>query len=125
METIDEKIYGLKELKKKWNDKYTELLEHMKSYIGGNDAEYIAEFQKKLDAISDVLKAIGKEYHQEVEKVADDITKNYKDNPIIQKMVEGVKSDIDDNWNFYHGDREARLKDLADVVDMFDKLQKI
>lgn len=110
METIDEKIWGLEELKKKWNDKYIELFEHTKSYVGSNDAEYVSEFQKKLDAISDELKAIGKEYHQEVEKVADIITTDYKDNPIIQKMMEGVKSDVDDNLDYLSWKQGGEVK---------------
>jgi uncharacterized coiled-coil DUF342 family protein len=101
MKNLDEEIGQLEELKKAWNEKYSELLKFVKTYKGGSDDEYIAEFQKKLNAISDELKAIGKEYHQEVEKVADDITSEYKDNPIIQNLVEGVKSDVDDNWHIY------------------------
>jgi len=35
--------------------------------------------------------------------------------------MDGFKSDVDNNWNLYHGNREARLKDLAENIDMFDK----
>lgn len=122
MKNLDEQICQLEELKKAWNEKYSELLGFVKTYKGNSDEEYIAEFQKKLSAISDELRAIGKEYHQEVEKVADDITSGYKDNPIIQNLVEGVKSDVDDNWNVYHGNREVRLKDLSEIIDLFDKM---
>ena len=122
MKNLDEQIGKLEELKKAWNEKYSELLKFVKTYKGGSDDEYIAEFQKKLNAISDELKAIGKEYHQEVEKVADDITSEYKDNPIIQNLVEGVKSDVDDNWHIYKGNREERLKDLSEIIDLFDKM---
>lgn len=122
MKNLDEQIGQLEELKKAWNEKYSELLKFVKTYKGGSDDEYIAEFQKKLNAISDEMKAIGKEYHQEVEKVADDITSEYKDNPIIQNLVEGVKSDVDDNWHIYKGNREERLKDLSEIIDLFDKM---
>lgn len=124
MKNLDEQIFQLEELKKAWNEKYSELLKFVKTYKGSSDEEYIAEFQKKLNAISDELKAIGKKYHQEVEKVADDITSEYKDNPIIQNLVEGVKSDVDDNWHVYKGNREERLKDLSEIIDLFDKMSK-
>ena len=123
MESIENKIKGLEGLKEKWNEKYSELLDYVKSYVGSNDVEYMAEFQRKLNIISDELKAIGKEYHHEVESVADDIITDYKDNPIIQNLVEGVKSDVDDNWNVYHGNRETRLRDLADVIALFNNMQ--
>lgn len=124
MKNLEVQIRQLQEQKKAWNDKYSELLEYVKTYKGSSDEKYIVEFQEKLNAISDELRAIGKKYHQEVEKVADDIASDYKDNPIIQKMVEGVKSDIDYNWNAYHGNREARLKDLSEIIDIFDKWSK-
>ncbi len=123
MESIENKIKGLEGLKEKWNEKYSELLDYVKNYVGSNDVEYMAEFQRKINTISDELKAIGKEYHHEVERVVDDIITDYKDNPIIQNLVEGVKSDVDDNWNVYHGNREARLRDLAEVIAIFDKMQ--
>ena len=123
VENIENKIKGLESLKEKWNEKYSELLDHVKSYVGCNDAEYVEEFQRKLNTISDELREIGKEYHHEVEIVADGIITDYKDNPIIQNLVEGVKSDVDDNWNVYHGNREARLRDLAEVIAIFDKMQ--
>ena len=123
MESIENKIKGLEGLKKKWNEKYSELLDYVKNYVGSNDVEYMAEFQRKLNTISDELKAIGKEYHHEVERVVDDIITDYKDNPIIQNLVEGVKSDVDDNWNVYHGNRETRLRDLAEVIALFDNMQ--
>lgn len=122
MKNLEEQICQLEELKKAWNEKYSELLKFVKTYKGSSDKEYIAEFQKKLNAISADLRAIGKEYHQEVEKVADDIASDYKDNPIIQNLVEGVKSDVDDNWHVYHGNREERLKDLSEIIDLFDKM---
>lgn len=124
MKNLEEQIRQLEEQKKTWNEKYSELLEYVKTYKGSSDEKYIAEFQEKLNAISDELRSIGKKYHQEVEKVADDISSGYKDNPIIQKMVEGVKSDVDYNWNVYHGNREARLKDLSEIIDLFDKWSK-
>ena len=124
MKNLNEQICQLEELKKAWNEKYSELLGFVKTYKGNSDEEYIAEFQKKLSAISDELRAIGKEYNQEVEKVADDITSGYKDNPIIQNLVEGVKSDVDDNWHVYKGNREERLKDLSEIIDLFDKMSK-
>ncbi len=124
MKNLEEQISPLEELKKAWNEKYSELLGFVKTYKGSSDEEYITEFQKKLNAISDELKAIGKKYHQEVEKVADDITSEYKDNPIIQNLVEGVKSDVDDNWHVYKGNREERLKDLSEIIDLFDKMSK-
>lgn len=123
MESIENKIKGLEGLKEKWNEKYSELLDYVKNYVGSNDVEYMAEFQRKLNTISDELKAIGKEYHHEVERVVDDIITDYKDNPIIQNLVEGVKSDVDDNWNVYHGNRETRLRDLAEVIALFDNMQ--
>lgn len=124
MKNLEEQIRQLEEQKKAWNEKYSELLEYVKTYKGSRDEKYIAEFQEKLNSISDELRAIGKKYHQEVEKVADDIASDYKDNPIIQKMVEGVMSDVDYNWNVYHGNREARLKDLSEIIDIFDKWSK-
>ncbi len=38
--------------------------------------------------------------------------------------MEGFKSDIVDdyNYNVYHGNREAHLKDLAEIIEMFDKM---
>ena len=123
MESIENKIKGLEGLKEKWNEKYSELLDYVKNYVGSNDVEYMAEFQRKLNTISDEFKAIGKEYHHEVERVVDDIITDYKDNPIIQNLVEGVKSDVDDNWNVYHGNRETRLRDLAEVIALFDNMQ--
>ena len=42
--------------------------------------------------------------------------------PIIQNLVEGVKSDVDDNWHIYKGNREERLKDLSEIIDLFDKM---
>ena len=123
MESIENKIKGLEGLKEKWNEKYSELLDYVKNYVGSNDVEYKAEFQRKLNTISDELKAIGKEYHHEVERVVDDIITDYKDNPIIQNLVEGVKSDVDDNWNVYHGNRETRLRDLAEVIALFDNMK--
>ena len=121
MINIEEEITVLEELKKQWNDKYSEQLEHVKSYVGGNDAEYISVFQQKLDEISDELRAIGKKYHKEVDKIADDIIEHHKDNPIIKTLMDGFKNDIDDNWNVYHGNREARLRDLVEIIRLFDK----
>lgn len=124
MINIEKAIAVLEGLKKQWNDKYTELLKHAKSYVGGNDAEYISDFQQKLDELSFELKAIGKEYHQEVDRIADDIVEDHKDNPIIKTLMEGFKSDVVDSYTFsvYHGNREAHLKDLAEIIDMFDKM---
>lgn len=122
MENIDDGIKHLEELKNAWNEKYDEILQHAKSFQGGNDADYIDEFQKKLNSLSDELQDIGKQYHQDLDNLVDEVTKDYAADPIIQKMAEGVRSDIDDQWQKYHGNREARLRDLADLVSMLDKL---
>ena len=52
MINIEEAIKELEGLKKQWNEKGNELFDHVKSYAGSNDAEYINEFQKKLNTIS-------------------------------------------------------------------------
>ena len=121
MINIEEAIKELEGLKKQWNEKENELFDHVKSYAGSNDAEYINEFQKKLNTIREELKSIGKEYHQEVDRIVDGIVEDHKDNPIIKALMDGFKSDVDNNWNLYHGNREARLLDLAEIIDMFDK----
>ncbi len=59
MINIEEAIKELEGLKKQWNDKYTELFSHVRSYVGDNDAEYITEFQHKLDELSSELRALG------------------------------------------------------------------
>lgn len=124
MINIEEAIKELEGLKKQWDDKYTELFSHVRSYVGDNDAEYITEFQHKLDELSSELRALGKKYHQKVDRIADDIVEDHKDNPIIKSLMEGFKSDIVDdyNYNVYHGNREAHLKDLAEIIEMFDKM---
>lgn len=120
---IEEDIKTLEEYKKKWNEKYEELVKYAKGYKRYKDENYTNEFKDKLDSLSEELNEIGKTYHKEVERVVDEITKNHKSNPIIRKLVEGVKSDIDDNWSVYKGNREARLRDLADIIEIFDSMQ--
>jgi len=87
MINIEEAIKELEWLKKQWNEKENELFDHVKSYTGKNDAEYINEFQEKINTIREELKSIGKEYHQKVDRIADDIVEDHNDNPIIDTSV--------------------------------------
>lgn len=118
---VKKEIQMLEELKKDWNNKYSELLEHVKGYEGYKSEDYYKMFQDNLNSISKELKELGAKYHEEVNRIADDIIDEHQGDPIIKSLMDGFKSNIDDNYNVYHGSREARLRDLLDIINMYDK----
>lgn len=57
-------------------------------------------------------------------KVAKDLTKVFQDNPIIVQLIVDIDNDVDSNFSVFYGNREDRLRFLADVIEEFNKLFK-
>lgn len=125
MEMIDEKIKELIDLKKKWDEKRIEQIRYILEYNNPTgDLEYLEECKARIKEYSDELNKLGQSYHEEIMKVAKDLAKDYQDNPIIDHLIDGIDKDVDPDWNVFHGNREERLRFLADVIEEFKKLFK-
>lgn len=123
MEHIDERIRELEELKKRWGEKYGKRNDHVKSFQSCGDLYYVNDFKKELEKLNDELSAIGKDYHEKLNEALDEVVKGFEDNPYVMNMRDGVSSDIDDTNGTYNGNREARLKDLSNLIDILKNIR--
>ena len=125
MENIDEKIKELEFLKKEWDEKRCEQIRFIAGYKNPTgDLESLEKCKAKIKEYSDELNKLGQSYHDEIMKVAKDLTKDFQDNPIIVQLIGDIDNDVDSNFSVFYGNREDRLRFLADVIEEFNKLLK-
>ena len=121
---MDDKIKALESLKIKWDEKRREQIRFVFNCNSQVELETIEENKVKLKKLADELNEIGIEYHNEVMNVAKEVAKDYLDNPIINHVIDDIDSDVDSSWDVFHGNREERLRFLAEVIEEFNKLFK-
>lgn len=122
MAIINEKIKELESLKKEWDEKRCEQIRFILGYKNPTgDTEYLEECEARIKEYSDELNKLGQSYHDEIMKVAKDLAKDYLDNPIINHLIDDIDNDVDSNFSVFHGNREERLRFLADVIEEFNK----
>ena len=87
--------------------------------------DLLEECKARIKEYSDELNKLGQSYHDEIMKVAKDLAKDYINNPIIDHLIDDIDKDVVSDWNVFHGNREDRLRFLADVIEEFNKLFKL
>lgn len=126
MGKIDEKIKELASIKEKWDDKRCEQIRFILEYKNPTgDLDLLEECKARIKEYSDELNKLGQSYHDEIMKVAKDLAKDYINNPIIDHLIDDIDKDVVSDWNVFHGNREDRLRFLADVIEEFNKLFKL
>lgn len=126
MANINEKIKELESLKKEWDDKRCEQIRFILEYKNPTgDLDLLEECKARIKEYSDELNKLGQSYHDEIMKVAKDLAKDYINNPIIDHLIDDMDKDVVSDWNVFHGNREDRLRFLADVIEEFNKLFKL
>lgn len=126
MANINEKIKELESLKKEWDDKRCEQIRFILEYKNPTgDLDLLEECKARIKEYSDELNKLGQSYHDEIMKVAKDLAKDYINNPIIDHLIDDIDKDVVSDWNVFHGNREDRLRFLADVIEEFNKLFKL
>lgn len=123
MKTLDETIKELEDLKKKWSDKYQDLGKYVKECNSHPNSDTPDDIKKKLDEYGRDLCSLGQDYRIKIREAIDNIAKDYLDNPFISRLVDGILSDFD-NSGGANGSREDRLRNLAGLIDMVDKLTR-
>ncbi len=122
MGKIDEKIKELASIKEKWDEKRCEQINYILGYNNPTgDLKKLDECKSKIKEYSNELNKIGQSYHDEIMKAAKELAKEYEDNPIIRHLIDSIDKDVVLDWNVFSGNREDRLRLLADVIEEFNK----
>lgn len=117
-EQFDKTIVELSAIKDEWNKKCDELMALVKSYIPTREENNVKNFNEELDSLRNDLNAIGIRYKEKLSSVVEEMSKDAND-PIISKLCEQVIDDLDHDYARYQGNREERLRDLNDVIEMY------
>lgn len=123
MKTLDETTKELEDLKKKWSDKYQELGKYVEECANHANSDTQDEIKDKLAGFSRDLCSIGQDYRDKIKEAIEDIAKDHLDNSFVKELADGIISDFD-NSGRANGSREDRLRDLAGLIDMIDKLTR-
>ena len=122
MGKIDEKIKELASIKEKWDEKRCEQINYILGYTNPTgDLKKLDECMSKIKEYSNELNKIGQSYHDEIMIAAKELAKEYEDNPIIRHLIDSIDKDVVPDWNVFSGNREDRLRLLADVIEEFNK----
>lgn len=122
-EQFDETILELSAIKDEWNKKFDALMAFVKSYTPTQDEEIFKRFNNELDLLRNDLKAIGLKYKEKLLSVVEEMSKEAND-PIITKLCEQVIDNIDHDYARYQGNREKRLRDINDIIEMYKTYKK-
>ncbi len=117
-EQFEEVIKTLSTIKDEWNEKFDELMELVKEHNPTADEKELQEFIEKLDSTQTDLKGIGVKYKEELKAVVSEMDKEASD-PIISKLCDQVIDNIDHDYARYQGDREKRLRDINEIIEMY------
>ena len=120
MNTSSDIFEKLAEKKKEWYDKKKEMEEYCLNYQPSGRKEDFTDFQNKLNSIQDEVRAIGKSYRELINQATDEITKDIH-NEVVDKMVQDIKSEIDYEWDIFHGNREKKLEFLYEFIAYYGK----
>lgn len=121
MKTLDERIQELKDLKGQWAEKYRELEKYVDNCNRHANSDTPDEIKKNLDGFGLDLQTLGRNYRVKIKEATDNVAKDYLDDSMIEGLVNGIINDID-NSGGTNGSREDRLKALAEIVDIINKL---
>lgn len=122
-EQFEEVIKSLSTIKDEWNEKFDELMDIVKEYNPAADEKVLLDFRKKLDSTQKELKEIGIKYKEELKTIVSEMDKEAND-PIISKLCEQVIDNIDHDYARYQGDREKRLRDINEIIEMYKGLKR-
>jgi uncharacterized protein YpuA (DUF1002 family) len=123
MKTLDETIKELEGIKEKWSDKYQELGKYVEECANHANSDTPDEIKNKLDGFSHDLRSLGQDYRDKIKEAIDDIAKNHLNDSFVKDLADGIISDIDNSGGI-NGSREDRLRELAGLIDMIDKLAR-
>ena len=101
-----------------WNKKYDDMLDVVKGYEPTTDQAELDKFQEKLDSCQKDVIDTGQKYKDELKSVVKEMEED-ANNPIVSQLCKPVFDDIDDDYAKYKGNRENRLRDINEIIEMY------
>lgn len=117
-EKLEKRLNDLDAIKKEWNKKYDDMLDVVKGYEPTTDQAELDKFQEKLDSCQKDVIDTGQKYKDELKSVVKEMEED-ANNPIVSQLCKPVFDDIDDDYAKYKGNRENRLRDINEIIEMY------